>query len=132
MIESELHRFDERYGLAAAAMLAVEREALGTDYGANGYTTRAEADEIGALLALHAGSHLLDLGSGCGWPGLHLAARAGCRLTSADPVASGVQRSVARGDDERLDAHLGVVADGAALPFAAGTFDALVHVDVLC
>ena len=48
MIESELHRFDERYALGAGAMIAVERATLGTDYGANGYTTLAEADEIGA------------------------------------------------------------------------------------
>ena len=33
---------------------------------------------------------------------------------------------------QRIAAHLGVVADGAGLPFGAETFDAIVHVDVLC
>ena len=132
MVDAELHRFDERYALGADAMVAVERQALGTDYGANGYTTLAEADEIGAVLDLRTGSHLLDLGSGCGWPGLHLARRSGCRLTSADPVATGVARSVERARNDGITAHLGVVADGAELPFVAATFDAIVHVDVLC
>jgi cyclopropane fatty-acyl-phospholipid synthase-like methyltransferase len=133
VIESELSRFDERYGVGAEALLAVERAALGTDYGANGYTTRAEADEIGERLGLDADTTLLDLGSGCGWPGLHLAARSGCRLVSFDPVFSGVHRSAARADADGLThRHVAAVVDGGRLPLADRSVDAIVHVDVLC
>ena len=133
VIPSELSRFEVRYGIGAAVMLAVEREALGTDHGANGYTGIDEADLIGDRLALSSDTTLLDLGSGCGWPGLYLAHRFGCRLVSADPVASGVARSVDRARSDGLaDRHLAVVADGADLPIRGASIDALVHVDVLC
>lgn len=127
-------RFAERYRVSHSdAMIAVELEALGTDYGATGYTDRAEADAIGELLGLTADSLLVDLGSGCGWPGLYLAGRSQCRVVTIDPVASGVRRSAARGRADGLAGrHLAVVGDGSTLPLAGGVADAIVHVDVLC
>ena len=47
----EIDRFRTRYELSGTeTFLAVELEALGTDYSANGYTTRVQADEIGDWL----------------------------------------------------------------------------------
>ena len=80
-----------------------------------------------------AGQVLLDLGSGCGWPGIHLAVRSGCHLVSVDPVEAGVHRTEARAAAEGLAARsLAMVGDGEHLPLAPGTVDALVHADVLC
>ena len=40
-------RFDERYGAGQnQATVALERDVIGGDYGANGYTTRVQADVL--------------------------------------------------------------------------------------
>jgi hypothetical protein len=116
-----------------AALVAAELEALGSDYQANGYTTVAQADELGRLLALSNGQVLLDIGSGCGWPGLYLAARYRCAIVSADPIDEGSgaarQRAIADGLSDR---SLAVRAEGARLPIRPGSVDAVVQSDVLC
>ena len=129
-----LERMAARYRMdAVEAILATEQEALGCDFGANGYTTRAQADEFVDVLALGPDRVLLDLGSGCGWPGIHLAVRSGCHLVSVDPVEAGVHRTEARAAAEGIAVRsLALVGDGEHLPLAPGTVDALVHADVLC
>lgn len=115
------------------AELAVEREVLGADYGGNGYTTKDQADRLAAALSLGPDSHLLDVGAGCGWPGLYLSATTGCRATLSDLTVEGMavarQRAVADGIAERVQT---VVASARQLPFRPDCFDALVHTDVLC
>lgn len=127
-------RFSDRYAASgSAATIEAELEVLGTDYQANGYSTRNQVDEFGVSLGLRAGDRLLDLGSGCGYPGLYLAQRHGCSVTMLDPVAGGVAVGAARARRDGLDGHyLAVQATGAALPFRSESFDAIVHVDVMC
>lgn len=127
-------RFEERYRITGGdVFLEIEREVLGVDYQATGYTTRAEADELGRRLELDSGSRLLDLGSGCGFPGLYLAARTGCEVVTVDPVASGAVAGLARSRRDGLAGrHLALVARGERLPLRPGSFDAVVHVDVTC
>ena len=115
------------------ALVAAELEALGSDYQANGYTTVAQADELGRLLALSKGQVLLDIGSGCGWPGLYLAARHGCAIVSADPIDEGCCTAGRRAIFDGLtDRSLAVRAEGATLPIRPGSVDAVVQSDVLC
>lgn len=127
-------RTADRYRLGdVTAVVAAELDALGSDFGANGYTTMAQAEELGDLLALAPDRVLLDLGSGCGWPGIHLARRSGCRLISIDPIDEGVRRTAARAEAEGLMTRsLAVLGTGERLPVASGTVDAVVHGDVLC
>ena len=117
----------------SAAMRDLERSVLGCDYGGTSWTTRLEAVRIAGLLGLRRGVQLLDVGAGAGWPGLYFAQVSGCDLVLADLPFVGVQialgRAAADGFAERCGA---VVADGAALPFREGSFDALSHSDVLC
>jgi SAM-dependent methyltransferase len=129
-----LERFSTRYGLEqAAAIRAVERAVIGTDWGANGYTTKAQADRLGEALGLEPGMRLLDLGSGRGWPGLYLAKRSGCSVVLSDVPIEGLRAGAARVRAERLSARAAVVAASArSLPFAEGSYDAAVHTDVLC
>jgi len=84
--------FEQRYG-AAAAPVAVEigRRVIGGDWGANGYTTMTQADQLAAGLQLSAADRLLDVGTGRGWPGLYLAARSGCRVVLADLPLEGLR-----------------------------------------
>ena len=75
-------QFAERYAIATGDVNdRIERSVIGAVWGANGYTTVAQADELGRQLALAPGRRLLDVGTGRGWPGLYLAARTGCALS---------------------------------------------------
>lgn len=127
-------RFSARYAaLGAEAAIETERQVLGSDYQANGYTSLEEARQIGEALMLAPDDQLLDLGSGCGFPGLYLATTFGCGVVTVDPVASGATTAAARaGRDGLADRALAVIGTGTALPFADRRFDALVSVDVMC
>ncbi len=118
---------------ALPAAVAVEREVLGGDYGGNGYTTIAEADALAAALSLAPADRLLDLGAGCGWPGLYLTKITGCRTVLTDLSVPAMQRARRRATEESTKARTAVVvASGRHLPFRPESFDAIVHTDVLC
>lgn len=129
-----LETFNERYSAAVLpAGIATERAALGTDYGANGFTTMAQANELAAALRVGSGDLLLDVGAGCGWPGLRIAAVTGCAAVLSDLTLPGMQRALTRarhdGMAERVHA---VCASARHMPFRPESFDAMVHTDVLC
>lgn len=126
--------FEERYGIRdnrAAAL--VEERVIGSVWGANGYTTLAEADQLFNHLALTTRSRLLDVGTGRGWPGLYIAQRAGCSVVGTDLPLAALKEARVRAEREALDDRAAmVVASGATLPFPPRTFDGIVHTDVLC
>jgi cyclopropane fatty-acyl-phospholipid synthase-like methyltransferase len=126
--------FAERYRVAPAEVSRrVELAVIGGDWGANGYTTMAQADVLARELALRPGARLLDLGAGRGWPGLYLAAARRCQVVLADVPIEGLQAAAARARREKLtDRAAPVAASARALPFAPAAFDAIVHADVLC
>lgn len=133
MTDDELERHGSRYERADhdVAMM-VEWETLGTDYGANGYTTLGQGNRLMDLLDLDPDEVLLDIGSGCGWPGLHLALARGCSVIGVDPVIEGAMVARRRAiDDNMADQALAVVGDGTKLPVRARSIDAIVHSDVL-
>jgi SAM-dependent methyltransferase len=129
----------ERSGPVAVVAL-VERLVIGADYGADGYTTLDQADELARRLALRPGLRLLELGCGSGWPGLHLAETSGCAVVLTDlpgddvsPPGDGLRRAAQRAAAEGLRERCAVVAaSGRHLPFAAATFHAVVSADVMC
>lgn len=129
-----LERFRQRYALGMhPAALEFERETLGSDFGANGYAGRAEADELARALEIGPADRVLDVGAGQGWPGLYLARETGCSVVVTDvpfegPVAA-ARRAAVEGIAERA---WSLVAGGDALPFRRSTFDVVVHEDVLC
>ena len=126
--------FQERYRNTPSLLARqIEQRVIGGDWGANGFTTMAQADTLARELRLSAGDLLLDLGTGRGWPGLYLAARTGCRVVLTDLPLEGLRVAAGRTSSEGLAARAGVVASAAsALPFRAGSFDAVIHTDVLC
>lgn len=130
----EIAQFAARYAQGRVpAVLATERESVGSDYGATGYTTVAQADLLSDELGLGPGDRLLDIGSGCGWPGLHIAARTGCSVVVTDLTLPGVQRARDRAVLDAMGARAAVaVANGRQLPFRPESFDAVVVADVLC
>ena len=129
-----LERFAERYRVAPAQVSRrIELAVIGGDWGANGYTTMAQAGTLARELGLRPGVRLLDLGAGRGWPGLYLAAGTGCQVVLADVPIEGLRSAAARAEREALAARAAPVAATARrLPFTAAAFDAVVHTDVLC
>ena len=129
---AQRQRFDEFYLRSQSpVLLSIERMVCG--YGGNSWTTRDEADRIGAMLGLRSGRRLLDLGADAGWPGLYLAQQSGCDVVLLDLPITGLRIASERAAIDRIaSASFGAVADAATLPFAASTFDALSHSDLLC
>lgn len=127
-------RFESRYGGAVApSLIEAELASCGSDYGANGSTTRDQADLLGRVLALAPGRLLLDVGSGCGWPGVYLADTTGCSVVVTDLPLPGMRRALARAAADGLAARTSAVVSSARhLPFRPDCFDAIVHTDVLC
>ena len=126
--------FRERYGRAQTdAAQVLERIVIGGDFGANGYTTLAQADLIAERLHLRERDRLLDVGSGQGWPGLYLAKASRCSVVLTDLPEEGLRTARRRAGSEGIDERVtAVVASARRLPFAHGIFDAVVHTDVLC
>jgi hypothetical protein len=66
--------FQERYRNTPSLLACqIEQRVIGGDWGANSYTTMAQADILARGLGLSAGDRLLDLGTGragqgCTWP----------------------------------------------------------------
>ena len=129
-----IERFAERYRLVSTEVTRrIEQRVIGGDWGANGFTTTDQADRLAAELALGPGSFLLDLGAGRGWPGLYLAATTRCRVVLTDLPIEGLQVAANRAAAEGLGDRAGAVRCNArSLPFRPGSFDAVVHTDVLC
>ena len=127
-------RFSQRYGEERGDVVrSIELAVIGGDWGANGYTTIAQADQLAAILELGPGSLVLDIGTGRGWPGLYLAATTGCSVVMTDVPVEGLVSARARGQREGLDDRTWPVnASARDAPFRVETFDAVVHTDVLC
>lgn len=110
----------------------MEREAIGANVGANGYTTVTQADLLAERLSLGPPDTLLDLGSGRGWPALYLAAKTGCRAVLTDPATPALKTAGEKAAADGLADRVSVIrASATHLPFAAGTFDAVTHTDTL-
>ena len=125
--------FSQRYATQRTEVIeAIERRVIGAAWGANGFTTVEQANRLGESIRLAPGKHLLDIGTGQGWPGLYLAKQTGCRVTLTDMPLEGLATGLRRGVRERLDVAGAVVASAKELPFAPESFDAIIHTDVLC
>lgn len=125
-------RFRERYGApVASAMLVIEREVIGANVGANGYTTIEQVNMLADRLRLHADTTLLDLGSGRGWPALYVAREVGCQTTLLDMPEPALRTAMRQKDKQNL-ANVSIIQGTAdRLPLRHDTFDAITHTDTL-
>jgi len=127
-----LARFSERYAIAGSGIGAeIERRVIGGVWGANGYTTVEQADELARRLQLGPGDLLVDVGTGRGWPAVYLAAATGCTVVGTDMPLDPLRRAARRARAEGVDGAM-VAASARHLPFRTRSFDAAVHTDVLC
>lgn len=131
--QNVIARFRDRYSQPVAEpMLIIEREVIGANVGANGYTTLAQADLLAERLALGSGKRLLDIGGGRGWPGLYLARATGCDVVITDVPEPALRVALSRASRPALRQRSSfALASGANLPFQSRGFDAVVHTDTL-
>jgi ubiquinone/menaquinone biosynthesis C-methylase UbiE len=130
----DLEHHEESYSAKQSGIaLTVEQAAFGSESGRNGYTSLEQAQALLDCVSLDAEACLLDLGAGRGWPGTHIAETSGCRLVSTDIPMDALR--AAKRKSLSSDTHVCrevVAAEALALPFCAGSFDAIVHADVFC
>jgi cyclopropane fatty-acyl-phospholipid synthase-like methyltransferase len=126
-------RFRDWYAREDEVLAQIEREVIDGDYGANGYTTRAQVDAIASRLAIDPGTRVLNIGAGRGWPALYLAATHGCNVIACDIPVEGLRVGSRRAHRDGLDDRVCfLAASGDALPLRAAAFDVIVHTDALC
>lgn len=127
-------RFEDAYAISTNPVVqAIERQVCGCDFGGNSWTTREHADDQIRMLGLDAGTEIIDLGAGSGWPGLYMAKQSGCKVTLVDLPEIGLRLAAERADEEGLSGRVATrVADAADLPYPAASFDAISHSDLLC
>lgn len=129
-----IDRFSSKYRDGQTELCQeIERNVFGCVYGATSWTNRAEADAVAAKLGLAPGKKLLDVGAGTGWPSIYWAMETGCEAVCIDLPFDGLQVLRARAAEDGVGNQITVTrANGAALPFGHGGFDAVFHSDVFC
>ncbi len=127
--------YDNVYAdFASDAERAVRREAYGEDLGQSSWLTVEEwlgfADQLGA----GPGAEVLEVGSGSGGPAVYLAAARGCRVTGVDLNEHGVRNARALAESKGVAQRTRFEAVDASrpLPFADGSFDAVISNDAMC
>jgi SAM-dependent methyltransferase len=118
---------------AAEVYAEIRREEFGEDLGQNNWQTRSELDGFASQLALGPDSLLLDVACGAGGPGLHLARVSGCSVTGVDREGAGLANARRLAREGGLGARARFVEADASLPlpFADGSFDAILCLDAL-
>jgi len=126
--------FADSYDLSLLpAMRKVEEAVLGCDYGGTSWTTRQQAIQMIESLDVGQEQHLLDIGSGSGWPALFVADQSGCGATLVDIPLNALDLARDRANKDGLANRVSAVAaSGTALPFDDASFHVVTHSDVLC
>src|SRR5881392_1016557 len=127
--------YNNIYGdFSSDAEAAVRRAAFGDDIGQSSWMTAAEWLRSADLASISPERHVLEVGSGSGGPAVYLGTHRGCRVTGVDlndhGVRNGLQLAAAAGLADRVTFR--VVDASRRLPFADGTFDAVLSNDAMC
>ena len=131
---AEVDHYGSQYGhFGSEVVAAVRREAFGEDYGQNGWQTADELDLFVESLALGPESRLLDVACGSGGPALRIAETTGAAVVGVDIHQDAISTAKATAADRGLTsrATFRQVDASGPLPFAAGSFDAVLCVDAI-
>ena len=124
--------YDSTYGRFADDVNArIRAEAFGEEIGQNSWLTADEHRGFFARLELDERSHVLEVASGSGGPGLFMVRETGCTLIGVDLHEEGVAAANEAAEAQGLaDRARFVCADARkALPFEDGSFDAVLCID---
>jgi len=131
---SRLSSYDDFYkDFDSPLMRQLRREAYGEDIGQHSWVTAEELEQSIPQLALSRSSRLLDLGCGPSGPLTFMVGRVGCHGSgvdlSVDAIAAGNTRAASLGLDRAITLRQADL--NASLPFADGSFDAVMSLDVI-
>src|SRR6476469_10991934 len=93
-------------------LASVRAETYGEDIGQNSWVTADEYEGFIQALRLRDEAHVVEIASGSGGPALHLARKAGCRVTGLDVNPKGVEtanRAAGADNFEGVQSFLGAV-----------------------
>ena len=116
-----------------AAYAEIRTAEFGEDLGQNNWQTPAELERFASQLELAAGVRLLDVACGTGGLSVHLARVTGCDVTGVDLEESGLENGRQSAREAGIEARARFVRADASrpLPFADGSFDAVLCIDAL-
>jgi SAM-dependent methyltransferase len=124
--------YDSAYGSFEAEVLErVRKKTYGKDIGQSSWTTTDEYRRWAEWLEFGEGSHLLEIGSGSGGPAIFMSKLTGCSITGIDINEHGITNAEVEAAKHGLaDRVRFQKADAdSMLPFADGSFDAVMSVD---
>ena len=126
--------YDANYANFESDLYAeIRREAFGEDLGQNSWLTADELLRFLRHLALSPAKHLLDVACGAGGPALKIAETAGCSIVGIDvhDKAIAAAQSMAARSPFGSRSEFRIVNASEKLPFADGSFDAIICIDAI-
>lgn len=133
-VEPESRGYDSLYeDFDSPLQQQLRREAYGEDIGHNSWVTAAELQEDISLLRLSRASRFLDLGCGPGGPLTFIVGQVRCYGSGLDVSTNALSSGRARVASLGLDGLVTLLeADlNQPIPFASGSFDAVISLDVI-
>jgi SAM-dependent methyltransferase len=134
MMDQPVDLYGATYGkFLAGVREQARREAYGEDIGQNSWLLADAYRRYLGWLALEPASHALDVACGAGGPALFLARARGCHVEGMDIQGAAVAAAAQMAREANLDAQAHFQQGDASqpLPFAAGSFDALLCIDAI-
>ena len=124
--------FDKPYThFEEQVLVKIREQTFGKDIGQTSWVTVPEYDAFVPFLRLTPGARVLEVASGSGGPSVYLALRTGCSVTGIDlnphGIATATRHATQAGVRGRVRFQMGDATR--LLPFAEGTFDAVLCLD---
>jgi SAM-dependent methyltransferase len=124
--------YDRNFARSAAELnAAVRAEAFGEDIGQFSWTTADEHRRFQVTLEIGEESHVLEVASGSGGPGLFLVRSSGCQLVGIDIHEGGIEAATEAAREGGISDRASFLFHDAQqpLPFADEAFDAVICID---
>ncbi len=131
-MRSKVELYNGTYGnYAEDVYKAIRKETFGEDIGQNSWITADEYRDFFSILKLSPGKKVLEIATGSGGPAVFLVKETGCTLTGIDINENGILNAGKLAAESGLNEQIEFIKADASegLPFADGSFDAVISMD---